>query len=239
MYLRKLIHGLKTDPVGFVKRAFFKTIIGPLKYSKENGYNASQYWKDRFSKYGYSLQGAGDESISSEDNEKVYQSARDEFQAILKQENINLSGSDILEIGVGSAFFTGVLFELGAQKLTGVDITDVLFNQHKEKFPDYTFVKRDITNDTVDGVYDLITMIDVVQHITEEAKVAAAMATIKNCLQPGGKFLIGPLETESQKHHFYVHIWSVETIKHFFDDCNVDREIPFKGSILLVIRKPE
>ncbi len=239
MYLRKLIHGLKTDPVGFVKRAFFKTIIGPFKYGKDNGYNASQYWKDRFSKYGYNLQGAGDESISSEDNEKVNQSARDEFEAILKQENIDLSCSDILEIGVGSAFFTGVLFELGAQKLTGVDITDVLFNKHKEKFPDYIFLKLDITNDTVDGVYDLITMIDVVQHITEEAKVTAAMATIKNCLKPGGKFLIGPLETESQKHHFYVHIWSVEAIKHFFNDCSIDREIPFKGSTLLLIRKPE
>ncbi len=40
---------LEKDPSGFVTRGFHKTIIGPIKYGRPDGYDAERYWRDRFS----------------------------------------------------------------------------------------------------------------------------------------------------------------------------------------------
>jgi len=239
MYIRKMLQGLKNNPVDFLKRVLFKTVIGPLKYCKKDGYDASRYWGDRFSKYGIEYKGAGDESISNEENEKVYQRAQEEFRKVFEKETIDIKNAKILEIGVGAAFFTKLLFEMGAQHVMGVDITEVLFEQHKAKFPHYSFVKKDITADTIEGDFDIVTMIDVVQHITKREKVTAAMQTIKKCLKSGGKFFIGPLTAQNKKHHFYVNNWSADTIKQHFEDCHSHKLFPFKGSYLLIIEKSE
>jgi len=235
-YIQKLFKGFFKNPVGFVKRAIFKTITGPIKYGKGDDYSASQYWHDRFSKYGCALQGAGDESISNEENVKRYQAAAVEFKRILEHEDIDFNAVNVLEIGVGSAFFTQVLCDLGVNNLTGVDITDFLFEQHNEKFPGYNFIKRDITTDAVEGKYDLITMIDVVQHIVNEKKLTGAMENIKICMNSRSAFLIAPLMEKDQKHHFYVHQWSSNMIKKHFSGYVFSDLISFKSCHALIIK---
>ena len=61
------------DPLGFIKRVFFKKFIGPKRYGQGNDYDAARYWEDRLSKYGdSSLKGVGDEGKSEEDNIREY-----------------------------------------------------------------------------------------------------------------------------------------------------------------------
>jgi hypothetical protein len=232
-YMRKFLN----DPLGFVKRAFYKLVLGPLKYGSEDGYDADKYWNDRFAKYGYNLQGAGDESKSVEENEKMYNEAGQFFEKILAEEKIDFCNLKVLEIGVGSAFYTQILKNKGVKDYKGLDIADVLFENHREKFPDYNFVKCDITRDKVEGLFDLIIMIDVSQHIVNEEKIISAFNTIKDCMGENSVFLIAPLTSVSKKHHFYVHSWSPEFVKNQFKDFEFKEFTGYRGNSGLVIRK--
>ncbi len=232
-YLEKFLK----DPIGFIKRAFYKLVLGPLKYGKEGGYDADKYWSDRFSKYGYNLQGAGDESKSVEENEQMYKDAAEAFRKIITEEKIDYDNLKVLEIGVGSAFYTQIFKEDGVTDYTGLDIADVLFEKHKEKFPNYKFVKSDITQDNVEGEFDLVTLIDVSQHIVKEEKLIAALRTIKGCMGEKSVFLIAPLSSMVKKQHFYVHSWSPEFVKNQFTGFEFKNIDDFRGDKGLIIRK--
>ncbi len=231
-YFNKFIN----DPTGFIKRAVYKLVLGPLKYGEEGGYDADKYWNDRFRKYGYNLQGAGDESKTVEENEAMYIEAGSAFEKILAKEEIEINNIKVLEIGVGSAFYTQILNDKGVKNYTGLDIADVLFEEHMKKFPEFNFIKRDITCDQVEGKYDLITMIDVSQHIVKEEKLVSALNTIKGCMSDKGIFLIAPLTTVSKKHHFYVHSWSPEFVKNQFEGFEFIDFDGYRGDKGLIIR---
>ena len=61
--LQTAIEKFKQDPIGFLRRAFYKTWGAPLKCRTTDGYDAALYWGDRFARYGTSLKGVGDEGL--------------------------------------------------------------------------------------------------------------------------------------------------------------------------------
>lgn len=226
------------DPVGFIKRTVFKLIIGPLKYGNETGYNAAEYWENRFSKFGDNIQGPGDESISEEDNRKMYEEAAVAFDKILEDEKIDLANSRVLEIGLGNGFYTDILHKKGVKSYTGVDITDVLFDGYRQKYDGFEFIKCDITTEKIEGEFDFIMLIDVSQHIVEEVKIKAALEMIKGCMAEKAVFLITPLGEETKKLLFYVHHWSPEFVKSMFGGFSFSPLTTFRLGKALVVRKP-
>ena len=227
----------KKDPFGFIKRGFYKIIIGPLKYKKGDDYNAEKYWHNRFKKYDLSLKGAGDEGLSKEENERVYKKAAELFIDLCKKENIDFHNVKVLEIGCGTGFYTEFLNSLGVKNYTGVDITDIFFNNFKKKFPGYNFIKKDITSDKIEDKFDLIIMIDVIEHIVKESKFDSAMKNIKNCLGNKGVFIVSAVANISKKRGFYLHSLSLEDIKKRFSNYIFRDLVSFRDANILVIKK--
>lgn len=225
----------KKDPLGFIRRALYKTLIGPLKYGKKNNYDAARYWHDRFSRYGFSYKGAGDEGSSEEENRERYAKAAKVFTDLCQRECVDFQNANasVLEIGCGTGFYTQLFHNLGVNNYVGVDITDVLFPDLKKQFPQFRFIRKDITSDKIDGKFDLIVMIDVIEHIVNEDKLSFAMENVKNCLSNNGIFIVAPLMEVSKKHLFYFRSWSLEDIKQRFSGY-IFRELV---SSILVIRK--
>lgn len=224
------------DPLGFIRRTVYKTIILPCKYSKGGDYNAEKYWEDRFSKYGSSIRGVGDEGLSEEDNQKMYEDAAEVFGKICQKEYADFQMLNILEIGCGTGFYTRLMYDLGARKVTAIDITDTLFHDHRKNFPSYQFIKKDITKDKIEGKFDLIIMIDVIEHIVEKSKLTSAMENVKNSLSPEGIFVISPIMDTSKKYLFYVHSWSLRDIKERFPGYIFRDVVPFRDDGILVIK---
>ncbi len=226
------------DILSKFKRVLYKKTIGPLKYSKKDDYDASSYWHDRFSKYGLSFKGAGHEGLTEAQNKKMYEEAAKVFTGLCNREDINFHNAKVLEIGCGNGFYTKLLHDLGIKNYVGIDITDVLFPVHRKNFPKFKFIRKDITQDKIEGKFNLILMIDVIQHIVNKDKLTSALDNIKNCLSDNGLFLVSPVKKKSKRHLFYVKWWSLEDIKRQLNGYIVKEMRSFRNGNILVVRKP-
>lgn len=233
-----MLSKLRNDPFGFVRRAFYKLFIAPLKYRSKNGYDAQRYWRDRFEKYGLSLRGVGDEGLSEEENRKMYEEAGRNFLSLCQQEGIDFPSVSALEIGCGSGFYTGLLAEQGVGRYTGVDITDVFFPELCQRHPGFEFRRLDVTRETIAGKFDLVAMIDVIEHITDEGQLAAAFEHVKQCLAPGGLLVLAPVSARGRRSLFYVRFWELDDIKSSFHGYRFSELLPFRYSNMVAIRKP-
>jgi 2-polyprenyl-3-methyl-5-hydroxy-6-metoxy-1,4-benzoquinol methylase len=225
--------------LGFVRRALSKMVIGPLKYGKRGGYDAHKYWHDRFSKYGHSLRGVGHEGLSEAENKKMYSEAAGIFTNVCRAERIDLQSVNALEIGSGSGFYAQLLHELGVKNYTGVDITDVLFPELRKKFPRFTFVRKDICSDRIEGRFDLLVMIDVIEHIMTEDDLSFCMKNVRTCLADNGIFIVAPIMTTSKKSLFYVRSWALGDVQELFPGYVFREPVPFRSGNILIIRTPK
>jgi len=231
---------LKKDSMGTLKRGLYHLFVGRFKYARDTGYDAPRFWQDRFERCGFSLASVTDEGFSEAENEERYRATREKFVEFCEGQNINFSSSRTLEIGCGTGFYTQTLCELGVKELTGVDITDVLFNGLRESHPGYQFIRKDITTDKIEGSYDLVVMIDVVQHIVNENKLQFAMENIKECLANDGVFVIAPLCETSRTAPllYFLRMWSLSDVAKHFDNCTMSEPASFRDtdSIIAISR---
>lgn len=227
------------NPLGFLKRVIEKAILGPRRYGRGDDYDAAAYWRDRFDKYGQSLRGAGHEGLSEDVNRDMYEEAAKVFADLCRKESLDYSSARVLDIGCGNGFYAGLLSGLGVREYSGLDITDVLFPALRERFPEFVFEKKDITCDDLDGNFDLILMIDVVEHIVTEPKLSRAMANVKRVLAPGGLFVISGLRETGRRKLFYVRSWSLEEIAKEFPGYHIGEAVAFRDSTIIPIRKPK
>ena len=225
------------NPAGFIKRAAYKTFIGPLKYKKGDRYDAPRYWNDRFSKYGLSILGPGDEGLTEEQNNRMYKEAEKSFLDVCRAEGIDFSKNRVLEIGLGNGFYTEVLHRQGARDYHGLDIADVLFPSLRERFPTFRFTQKDITADPIAGTFDAIFLIDVIQHIVTEEQLSFALQNISRCLAPNGKFIVGPMVKDGKKSLYYVHPWDIQVVrKHIPAALQQGGPYAFRGAELFSFR---
>ena len=158
------------------------------------------------------MKGAGDEGLSEEENRRRYEEAAGVFAELCRSEGIDLPAARVLEVGCGSGYYTELLANLGVSSYVGLDITDVLFPELRDRFPEFDFEQGDITTDEVEGTFDLIVLIDVIEHIVEDEKLSSAMEQLKGVLVPGGVLVLAPVAQRPTHHLFYVRFWSLEEV---------------------------
>lgn len=235
--MKNILSKLTSDPVGLLRRAVTKLLVAPIKYRSANGYDAARYWQDRLSKHGRSLKGVGDEGLSEEENLKMYLEAGQVFLTLCKKEGIDLRSAKVLEIGCGTGYYTQLLSEHGVQSYVGVDITDVFLPDLRNEYPEFSFLRKDVTTEDLDGNYDLILMIDVIEHITELKKLTHAFNQVKKNLSANGIFVIAPVTKKGRKSLFYVRFWSIGDITRLFNGYRIGVPEHFRYSQIVAIKK--
>jgi SAM-dependent methyltransferase len=227
------------DPWGFIVRGFRKTVLGPLKYGSVDGYDAARYWEDRFRRYGLSLRGPGHEGLTERRNVELYGLAVQTLRSFCMMNQIDLKNSKVLEVGCGTGVWTEVCRSEGTSDYTGVDITDVLLPTLRARYPEYRFLKADITAGPLTEQYDVVLMIDVIEHIVQEETLTRAMKNVRDALRPGGTFVIafpGPENQDGPKKLFYLRFWPQSSIKAYFPAFTATQAVPFRYGELLALR---
>jgi SAM-dependent methyltransferase len=234
---RRRLYDVAKVPFGFVKRALWKKLLGPIRYAKGRDYDAERYWHDRFAKYGWSLKGPGHEGWSEKKNEEVYAKAGQQILELCRDNCDRFPYVRVLDVGVGTGFYTRMCRDGGVRNYLGIDITDLMFEKLAKEFTEFRFAKMDVSRAQICGQFELILMIDVVQHIVDDAKLDFAMNNVKGCLAENGLFILSGIIGKSKRHLFYVRSWSLEDIRSRFAGHEVSDPIPFRDNNLVLIRK--
>ena len=94
-----------------------------------------------------------------------------------------------LEIGCGTGTFSALI--AGAvEHLTAIDISQEFIDtarQRHTEVPNLTLLKADATDDLPDHKFDPIVMLDVLEHIADDAVI---LTSLKNKLAPGGRIVL-------------------------------------------------
>lgn len=208
-------------------------LIEPRRYSTAGGYDARRYWSDRFSQHGRSLRSVGDAGLGEEDIRSNYEGqARDVF-GMLDSASCNLRDAHVLDIGCGTGYYTDRLRESGVSRYTDLDITDVLLPELRLRFPDFEFVCGDITHEVPACPFEVILLIDVIEHIVTAHNLTAALRNAASALAPGGLLLLAPVLEHGHQSLFCVRFWSGEDIRRALPELEV---VSRKGRTMLLQR---
>ncbi len=229
-----IIKKFLSNPFRFIQNSFYKFFISPRKYKQNNDYNVSQYWKDRFTKHGSSLIAVGNEGLSEKENEKSRQRGLIIFKEVFNSYPINASSTKILEIGCGTGYYTDFVNQSGLLSYKGLDITDHFFPELRLRYPKYSFVKQDVSTEVINDKFDLIIMMDVIQHIVLPEKLKFTLENIQQSLNKNGLFILAPVTEKSQKHMFHVHEWSLLDIQQYLSDKMSIQKIHFRHKESLI-----
>ena len=233
-----LLSLIKAGPLDLLRRAAYKTFIGPLIYGRKERYDARRYWTDRYRKYGMGMKSAGYEGVTDAENLAMKRAVSADLLAAIADAGLDARTARILDLGCGTGFYAQVFRAAGATRYTAADIVDVLFPKLRESFPGSDFLKVDVCNEPIPGSYDFIFMFDVIQSIVTRERLAAAMSNVKNALVPGGTFLVAPLFDASRGVHYYSHQWSKAEVLAHFPGYSVSDPIPFRDLKMYALRKP-
>ena len=239
MFRRQKLASFIAHPIQTLTRIWHKRVVAPRRYTAGNGrYDARGYWTERLLRYGESLQGPGDEGLNAAENAREYQQALLHFETLCDRLTLDYGQAAVLEIGPGTGYYTDSLFRHGVSSYLGADISGALLPSLGNRFPAFRFVQADVTELPLRSTFDLIVIIDVIEHIVRREDLCKAFASLHSCLAPGGTILLAPVLAHSSRHLFYVHFWSESDISACLPGYEWIDSIDFRTGRLVALRRP-
>jgi ubiquinone/menaquinone biosynthesis C-methylase UbiE len=154
-------------------------------------YKPKIFWNELLTN-SFDLKGVGHYRLSNEENEKMYNDKKLIIDnEIIKNKIIINENTIALEVGCGVGYWTEFLKNKGVKNYTGNDIAEVSVNNLKVIYKDYNFIHGDISEiELNDSTYDIVFMIDVTQHITDDNNFKTAISNIWNSIKINGYFFV-------------------------------------------------
>jgi SAM-dependent methyltransferase len=159
-----------------------------------------EYW-DKLLSENTSLKGVGWPNWPESYNLILYKKYLKGFEKLINelQQNYKLKLNDkinVFEIGPGSGFYTNYFHLARVKNYTGADISETSVSKLKLKYPSFEFVRQDISEDSDfvssnENRFDLICIVDVLLHITDDKKFRNAVKNISKMVKPGGYIIVG------------------------------------------------
>jgi SAM-dependent methyltransferase len=150
-----------------------------------------EYWNRRFQRH-WGLKGAGTTHFGLQFNAWRYRVRRRVFRRAVGRLNVDPGAISVLEVGSGTGFYVEQWEALGARAISALDISDWAANRLAQDHPGVTFYHADIGAPAVPlppGAFDVVTAVDCLTHIVEDAAWLRALKNIHRALKPGGCLL--------------------------------------------------
>jgi trans-aconitate methyltransferase len=102
-------------------------------------------------------------------------------QRLVLRQCRGLDFSSVLDIGCGPGIFLERLDRtLPGKRLAGIDISSAAIGLARSRLPEGRFMEMDVTSNVPDGRWDLVTMIDVAEHIPDDSKAFSNILKLCN-----------------------------------------------------------
>ncbi len=149
-------------------------------------YEPGDYWEERL-RGDFSLKGVGHWEYDDAYNRWLYQAKADALNAALTG-----IGGRALDVGSGIGWVVGQLLDRDFA-VDGCDIAEVAVERLGQEYPAAQFFQAAIGTDPLprdDATFDVVTMLDVAYHITDDRLWASAIGDIARVLKPGGVLIV-------------------------------------------------
>jgi SAM-dependent methyltransferase len=156
-----------------------------------NDLDVRDYWERRLGA-DWSLRGVGLSRLGVPLNRWQYRQREERFASILSRLDLDLARSRVLDVGSGTGFYVNLWRSHGAKEVVGLDLTDAAVERLRTAFPDVTFVRQDITEGIADlapASFNVVSCMDVMYHVLDNARFTSAIRNISDLLVPGGRFV--------------------------------------------------
>jgi SAM-dependent methyltransferase len=167
-------------------------------------YRPQDYWESLLGEDA-GLTGVSDPRHSELGMQGSYDVVRENVVKLLRAHGVgSLRGSRVLDIGSGSGFWLDTWTLLGAEDLTGVELTDVASDRLRASHPAAVVVRADVSDPglTIDGDFDLVSAMNVLLHIVDEAAFRRALLNLSHLLREDGVLLVAdPVLTRRPTRH--------------------------------------
>ncbi len=220
-----------------VARCRWKAWCERRQYATPNGYHARDYWQARHAQYGFDLRGVGDCTKTEEENLRILRVGADLMLDLCRRHNLHLPTARVLDAGCGTGFYAGMLRSAGVRTYVGVDIVPTLFDGLQERFPEFQFRAADIGERLLEGEYDLILLLDVAQHITDEHRFTFALRNLKLALAPDGMLIVSSSIGPYRRGPFYFVTRPLDAFLRHFPGWRVDGPVPFEDNVMFALKR--
>lgn len=157
-------------------------------------FSVRDYWESRL-RASCDLEGVGYRRLGRQYNRWMYRVRARVFARLTAGLPVDLGSAAVLDVGSGTGFYVEQWHRLGVRHVTGLDITDAAVEALRQRFPADTFVREDVGRDWSAGSalghagYHVVSAMDVLFHLVDDADYARAFRNLASVLRPGGWFL--------------------------------------------------
>lgn len=157
-------------------------------------YDAESFWEQRL-RGRFDVAAAGYRGLGRSYNDALYRQRAVVLKRAVSRYRLPVADADVVELGPGTGFYVERWKAMGVRSLVGLDITSVVPERLSVAFPEYRFEQADVSEPwpVATASADLVTAFDVLFHVVDDGRFAAAVAEAGRVLRPGGFFLVSDL----------------------------------------------
>ncbi|HYI36552.1 MAG TPA: class I SAM-dependent methyltransferase [Thermoleophilaceae bacterium] len=154
-------------------------------------YAPERYWTDLHREQREKLSAVGWPALGEGFNRETYKLRLDAARDVLS----SARPGSLLEAAVGVGAYAPLWADLGVGRWTGLDISPEAVADLERRFPQSTFLTADLADagfasKLEEGGFDLVTAIDVLFHLTDDAQFAAALRNLAGQVRAGGLLVV-------------------------------------------------
>jgi SAM-dependent methyltransferase len=187
-------------------------------------YVPAAFWAERYSRL--DLTRSGHRDLPEAYNRWLYRRKRAVLRRQLAAVGFAPAGKRVFEVGVGIGAYVDFWQRLGVRGLTGFDLSAAAIDYLRTKHPQFRFEQRDITDPAVPGDpsgYEIVTSLDVLYHVVDDAKLAVALSHIADALTPDGVFAMhDQFLHRATEHRGYIRWRSLADWQRLLDDAGLE-----------------
>ncbi|GLU46197.1 class I SAM-dependent methyltransferase [Nocardiopsis ansamitocini] len=150
------------------------------------------FWEQRL-EADWTQTGVGYRALGRSFNTWMYRVRREVFLREAAALDLDWPTAQILDVGSGTGFYVRGWQALGAGAVTGSDLTEAAVHRLRDRYPGVGFHRLDIAEpgDTLgEKTFDAVSCMDVLFHVTDDARYVAAIESIARIVRPGGYFVM-------------------------------------------------
>ena len=171
----------------------------PLKYQP------SDYWGQLHRLEAGKLSAVGYSALGEGFNRVAYRRRLRAAERVLRETVRPFPPARVLEAGVGVGAYSRLWRQLGVKEWVGVDISSEAVSSLRLRFPAHQFHAIDLSSKDETSwqpvrsgePYDVVTAIDVLYHLTDDASCTTALENLARLVRPGGVLVISDVFVEA------------------------------------------